>query len=72
MRKISTHKFFDFYNRKRDLTNFFVMIGFTVHYSGAPNENIVQNRLNIALLNVIYFLNGIFLFPKNFSSVRIS
>ena len=23
-----------------------------VHVSGAPNENIVQNRLNIALLNV--------------------
>ena len=26
--------------------------------AGAPNENIVQNRLNIALLNVFYYLNG--------------
>ena len=26
--------------------------------SGAPNENIVQNHLNIALLNVFYHLNG--------------
>ena len=25
---------------------------------GAPNENIVQNRLNIALMNVFYYLNG--------------
>ena len=27
-------------------------------YSGAPNENIVQNHLNIALLNVFQYLNG--------------
>ena len=43
--------------------------------SGAPNENIFQNYLNIALLNVFWDLNvdmGIFLSPKNFSSVRIS
>ena len=26
--------------------------------SGAPNENIVQNHLNIALLNVFQYLNG--------------
>ena len=43
--------------------------------SGAPNENIVQNHLNIALLNVFKYLNGryrhIFV-PQNFSSVRIS
>ena len=26
--------------------------------SGAPNENIFQNHLNIALLNVFYYLNG--------------
>ena len=26
--------------------------------SGAPNENIVQNHLNIALLNVFWYLNG--------------
>ena len=25
---------------------------------GAPNENIVQNHLNIALLNVFLYLNG--------------
>ena len=25
---------------------------FTLHYTGAPNENVVQNHLNIALLNV--------------------
>ena len=25
---------------------------------GAPNENIVQNHLNIALLNVFWYLNG--------------
>ena len=44
--------------------------------SGAPNENIVQNHLNKALLNVFQYLNGrykgIFLSPRNFSSVRIS
>ena len=27
-------------------------------YSGAPNENIVENNLNIALLNVFFYLNG--------------
>ena len=26
--------------------------------AGAPNENIVQNHLNIALLNVFKYLNG--------------
>ena len=26
--------------------------------SGAPNENVVQNHLNIAVLNVFYHLNG--------------
>ena len=36
-----------------------------VEKPGAPDENIVQNHLNIALL-------GIFLSSKNFSSVRIS
>ena len=30
----------------------------TVKLSGAPNENIVQNHLNIALLNVFQYLNG--------------
>ena len=44
--------------------------------SGAPNGNIVQNHLNIALLNAFYYLNGRYrLFlksPKNFLSVRIS
>ena len=45
-------------------------------YSGAPNENIVQNHLNMAMLNVFFwYLNGryrnIFI-PKHFSSVRIS
>ena len=25
---------------------------------GAPNEDIVQNHLNIALLNASYYLNG--------------
>ena len=33
--------------------------------SGAPNENIVQNHLNIAILLI-------FLSPNNFSSVLIS
>ena len=28
------------------------------HDSGAPIENIVQNHLNIALLNVFYYLKG--------------
>ena len=44
--------------------------------SGAPNENIVQNLLNIALLNVFQYSNGRYrhqyLTPKNFSFVRIS
>ena len=30
----------------------------TCMYTGAPNENIVQNHLNIALLNVFQYLNG--------------
>ena len=29
-----------------------------VQFAGAPKENIVQNHLNIALLNVFYYLNG--------------
>ena len=29
-----------------------------LEYSGAPNEKIIQNHLNIALLNVFYYLNG--------------
>ena len=28
------------------------------HVSGAPNDNIVQNRFNVALLNVFQYLNG--------------
>ena len=43
--------------------------------SGAPNENVVQIHLNIALLNVFLYLTvdmGIFLSPKIFLSVRIS
>ena len=31
-------------------------------YSGAPNENRVQNHLNIALLNVFEYLNGTHIF----------
>ena len=31
---------------------------FEVIKPGAPNENIVQNHLNIAVLNVFYYLNG--------------
>ena len=27
-------------------------------WGGAPNENIVQNHLNIALLKIFYHLNG--------------
>ena len=41
----------------------------------APSENIVQNHLNIALLNVFYYFNSRFrhiFSPKNSSSVRIS
>ena len=37
--------------------------------SGAPNENIVQNHLNIEFFNVFKYLNdrtGIFLSPKIF------
>ena len=44
-------------------------------WGGAPNENIVQNHLNIALLNIFYHLNGRYrhiFTPKNFSSIRIS
>ena len=43
--------------------------------TGAPNENVVQNHLTIALLYVFSIKTvdvGIFLSPKNFSSVRIS
>ena len=41
----------------------------TFQYSGAPNENIVQNHLNIALLNVFYYLNGRYrhiFYPRKF------
>ena len=31
---------------------------YRLHMSGAPNENIVQNHLNIVLLNVFQHLNG--------------
>ena len=46
-------------------------------FSGAPKENIVQNHLIIALLNALIFSIwtvdiGIFLSPKNISSVPIS
>ena len=43
--------------------------------SGAPNENIVQNHLNIALLSVFCLQTvdiGIFLSAKIFPSVQIS
>ena len=30
----------------------------TMQWSGAPNDNKVQNHLNIALLNVFLYLNG--------------
>ena len=52
-----------------------VNISFAVEWTGAPNDNIVQNHLNIALLNVFQYLNGRYrhiLSPENFSSVRIS
>ena len=42
---------------------------------GAPNENLVQNHFDIALLTVFKYLNGRYrhiFSPKNFSSVRIS
>ena len=29
-----------------------------LEYSGAPNNKIIQNHLNTALLNVFYYLNG--------------
>ena len=29
-----------------------------VYAAGAPNENVIQNHLNIALLNVFQYLNG--------------
>ena len=48
----------------------FAMWALKSYSQGAPNENIVQKHLNIALLNV-FFSIGIFLSPKNFSSVRI-
>ena len=58
--------------KETKLSSLFVL---TLEQPGAPNENIVQNHLNIALLNVFLYLNGryrhIFI-PKNFSSVRIS
>ena len=43
------------------LSDRFKITGFlNWEYLGAPNENIVQNHLNIALLNVLYYLNGRF------------
>ena len=45
------------------------MFGLVFLHSGAPNENIVQNHLNIALLNVVYYLNGRYRYifmPKKF------
>ena len=34
------------------------VLAYTKVNSGAPNENIVQNHLNIAMLNVFSYLNG--------------
>ena len=48
---------------------------FKLRITGAPNENIVQNHLNIALLNLFWYLNvryGQIFIPRNFPSVRIS
>ena len=45
-------------------------------YTEAPNANIVQNHLTLSIVKRILILKrsdiGIFLSPKNFSSVRIS
>ena len=57
-------------NGKIDQPEAFIFI-----YTGAPNENIAQNHLNIELLNVFQYLNGRYrhiFSPKKFSSVRIS
>ena len=40
------------------LLRVFVFFSFTKKHSGASNENIVQNHLNIALLNVFSYLKG--------------
>ena len=50
-------------SREQVSTEFdFWQISVIVHHSasdpGAPNEKIVQNHLNIALLNVFKYLNG--------------
>ena len=41
------------------------------NYSGAPNESIVQNHC-WTYFSIKTVDKGLFLFPKNFSSVRIS
>ena len=47
-----------------------------LHYTGATNENIVRNHLNIALLKKSFIIQtvdiGTFLSPKRFTFVRIS
>ena len=34
-----------------------ILYSFAEHLPGAPNETIIQNHLNIALLNVFQYLN---------------
>ena len=42
----------------QDLNIYFVYKIHKIYFSGAPNENIVQNHLNIALLNAFQYFNG--------------
>ena len=39
-------------NNERDYLFIYGLLLFEKHRSGAPNENIIQNHLNMALLNV--------------------
>ena len=49
-------------------------VSLVLPFTGAPKENILQNHLNVAFLNVFWYLNGtdisMLLSPKNFSFVR--
>ena len=41
-----------------DFISYFEFVIYADDITGAPNENKVQNHLNIALLNVFWYLNG--------------
>ena len=51
-KRININKYRDYCENKHTQNSGELLRSVYFHESGAPNENIVQNHLNIALLNV--------------------